>query len=66
MCGESCVRQPGRSSFPSLHQEAHRFYAPGQFEPSPPYPLHLLLLIKDAKASVAALQGEGEVEQRHP
>lgn len=31
-----------------------------------PTPFHLLLLIKDAKASVAALQGEGEVEQRHP
>lgn len=31
-----------------------------------PTPFHLLLLIKDAKASVAALQGEGEVEQCHP
>ena len=50
----------------ALHQEAHRFYARYQFEPSPTDSLHLLLLIKDAKASVAALQDEGEVEQRHP
>lgn len=48
----------------ALHHEARQFYTRYQFEPSPTDPLHLLLLIKDAKASVAALQNNGEAEQR--
>ncbi len=48
----------------ALHDEARRFYTRYQFEPSPTDALHLLLLIKDAKASVAALQGGGDAEQR--
>ena len=48
----------------ALHDKARRFYARYQFEPSPTDALHLMLLIKDAKASVAALQGEGDAEQR--
>jgi len=48
----------------ALHDEARRFYTRYQFEPSPTDALHLMLLIKDAKASVAALQGEGEAEER--
>lgn len=47
----------------ALHDEARRFYTRYQFEPSPTDPLHLLLLIKDAKASVAVLQRQGEAEQ---
>lgn len=47
----------------AIHDEARRFYTRYQFEPSPTDPLHLLLLIKDAKASVPALQSEGEAEQ---
>lgn len=48
----------------ALHDDARRFYLRFGFEPSPTDPLHLLLLIKDAKASSPALQREGEVEQR--
>lgn len=48
----------------ALHDEARRFCIRFQFEPSPTDPLDLLLLITDAKASVAALQREGEAEQR--
>lgn len=48
----------------ALHDEARRFYARYQFEPSPTDALQLMLLIKDAKASVAALQGEEDAEQR--
>jgi predicted N-acetyltransferase YhbS len=48
----------------ALHDEARRFYIRFQFEPSPTDPLHLMLLIKDAKASVTALQGEGDAEER--
>jgi predicted N-acetyltransferase YhbS len=39
----------------ALHDEARDFYARYDFEPSPTDPLHLMLLIKDAKASVPAL-----------
>ncbi len=39
----------------ALHDEAKRFYLRYQFEPTPTDPLHLMLLIKDAKASVAGL-----------
>ena len=42
----------------ALHDEARRFYTRYQFEPSPTDPLHLMLLIQDAKASVPALQGD--------
>jgi GNAT superfamily N-acetyltransferase len=42
----------------ALHDEARRFYTRYQFEPSPTDPLHLMLLIKDAKASVVGLRGE--------
>lgn len=48
----------------ALHDEARRFYTRYQFEPSPTDPLHLMLLIKDAKASVAALQGEAGERRR--
>jgi predicted N-acetyltransferase YhbS len=48
----------------ALHDEARRFYIRFQFEPSPTDPLHLMLLIKDAKASATALQGEGDAEER--
>lgn len=34
----------------SLHDNAREFYAHFGFEPSPTDPLHLLLLIKDARA----------------
>jgi hypothetical protein len=36
--------------------QARNFYTRYQFEPAPTDPLHLMLLIKDAKASVPALQ----------
>jgi len=36
----------------ALHEEARAFYAHFEFEPSPTDPLHLLLLIKDARAIV--------------
>jgi predicted N-acetyltransferase YhbS len=48
----------------ALHDEARDFYARYDFEASPTDPLHLMLLIKDAKASVPALQAEGEDEAR--
>lgn len=48
----------------ALHDEARRFYTRYQFEPSPTDPLHLMLLIKDAKASVPVLQGEADAEER--
>jgi hypothetical protein len=34
----------------ALHDEARAFYLHFDFEPSPTDPLHLLLLIKDARA----------------
>ena len=34
----------------ALHDEARAFYAHFQFEPSPTDPLHLMLLMKDARA----------------
>ena len=34
----------------ALHEQAQAFYAHFDFEPSPTDPLHLLLLIKDARA----------------
>jgi hypothetical protein len=34
----------------ALHEQARTFYAHFDFEPSPSDPLHLLLLIKDARA----------------
>lgn len=40
----------------ALHHDARRFHTRYQFEPSPTDPLHLLLLIKDAKVSVTALR----------
>ncbi|CAM3516060.1 GNAT family N-acetyltransferase [Mycobacterium frederiksbergense] len=42
----------------ALHDLAQSFYARYDFEPSPTDPLHLMLLIKDARASVPALQGD--------
>lgn len=36
----------------ALHEEACAFYAHFDFEPSPTDPLHLLLLIKDARAAI--------------
>jgi GNAT superfamily N-acetyltransferase len=36
----------------ALHEEARSFYSHCDFEPSPTDPLHLLLLIKDARALV--------------
>lgn len=36
----------------ALHEEARAFYAHFEFEPSPTDPLHLLLLIKDARAII--------------
>jgi GNAT superfamily N-acetyltransferase len=44
----------------ALHDEARQFYLRYQFEPSPTDPLHLMLLIKDAKASVPDLRGPTE------
>jgi GNAT superfamily N-acetyltransferase len=38
----------------ALHEEAKAFYRHFEFEPSPTDPLHLLLLIKDARDLVAA------------
>lgn len=35
----------------ALHDQAHTFYLHFGFEPSPTDPLHLLLLIKDARAA---------------
>lgn len=43
----------------ALHEQARQFYSRYQFEPSPTDSLHLLLLIRDAKASVAGLESEG-------
>ncbi|KMV18288.1 GCN5 family acetyltransferase [Mycolicibacterium conceptionense] len=36
----------------ALHEQARAFYAHFDFEPSPTDPLHLLLLIKDARALI--------------
>jgi GNAT superfamily N-acetyltransferase len=41
----------------ALHDQARSFYTRYQFEPSPT-PLHLMLMIKDAQASVPALRGD--------
>jgi GNAT superfamily N-acetyltransferase len=38
----------------ALHDDARAFYAHFDFEPSPTDPLHLMLLMKDARALVAA------------
>ncbi len=49
----------------ALHDEAKRFYLRYQFEPTPTDPLHLMLLIKDAKASVGGLgQQADQASQR--
>jgi predicted N-acetyltransferase YhbS len=48
----------------ALHDEARQFYARYDFEPSPTDPLHLMLLIKDAKASVPALQEDRDTPRR--
>lgn len=40
----------------AIHEDARSFYTRYQFEPSPTDPLHLMLLIKDAKASGAGLR----------
>jgi GNAT superfamily N-acetyltransferase len=48
----------------ALHDHARNFYARFNFEPSPTDPLHLMLLIKDAQASVPALQGDGNDARR--
>jgi GNAT superfamily N-acetyltransferase len=42
----------------ALHDHARNFYTRFNFEPSPTDPLHLMLLIKDAQASVPALRGD--------
>ncbi|WP_343708271.1 GNAT family N-acetyltransferase [Mycobacterium sp.] len=36
----------------ALHEEAQRFYAHFEFEPSPTDPLHLMLSMKDARALI--------------
>lgn len=38
----------------ALHEDARAFYMHFDFEPSPTDPLHLLLLIKDARALINA------------
>jgi hypothetical protein len=48
----------------ALHEQARSFYIRYQFEPSPTDPLHLMLLIKDAKASVPALQEDRDNTRR--
>jgi hypothetical protein len=48
----------------ALHDQARSFYTRYQFEPSPTDPLHLMLLIKDAKASVPALQEDRDTTRR--
>ena len=48
----------------ALHDHARNFYARFNFEPSPTDPLHLMLLIKDAKASVPALRADGDDDSR--
>jgi len=35
----------------ALNEEARRFYMRFDFEPSPVHPLHLMLLMKDIRAS---------------
>lgn len=48
----------------ALHDQARSFYTRYQFEPSPTDPLHLMLLIKDAKAIVPALQEDRDTARR--
>ncbi|KAA0077237.1 N-acetyltransferase [Mycolicibacterium sp. P9-64] len=48
----------------ALNDQARSFYARYQFEPSPTDPLHLMLLIKDAKTSVPALEGDRDTARR--
>jgi hypothetical protein len=36
----------------ALHDKAQEFYLRFDFEPSPTDPLHLLLLMKDARAAI--------------
>ncbi|MCV7169081.1 GNAT family N-acetyltransferase [Mycobacterium manitobense] len=48
----------------ALHDRARSFYTRYQFELSPTDPLHLMLLIKDAKASVPALQEDWDTARR--
>jgi GNAT superfamily N-acetyltransferase len=48
----------------ALHDHARNFYARFSFEPSPTDPLHLMLLIKDAQASVPALRRDGDDDSR--
>jgi GNAT superfamily N-acetyltransferase len=48
----------------ALNDQARSFYARYQFEASPTDPLHLMLLIKDAKASVPALQEDRDTARR--
>jgi predicted N-acetyltransferase YhbS len=42
----------------ALHEQARAFYAHFNFEPSPTDPLHLMLLMKDARALVTAPTSE--------
>lgn len=48
----------------ALHDQARSFYTRYQFEPSPTDPLHLMLMIKDARASVPALQEDRDTARR--
>lgn len=48
----------------ALHDQARNFYTRYQFEPSPTDPLHLMLLIKDARTSVPALQEDRDTARR--
>ncbi len=48
----------------ALHDQARGFYTRFQFEPSPTDPLHLMLMIRDAKFSVQALQKDRNTARR--
>lgn len=48
----------------AIHDHARNFYARFNFEPSPTDPLHLMLLIKDAQASVPALRAHEDDDSR--
>jgi GNAT superfamily N-acetyltransferase len=48
----------------ALHDHARGFYTRYNFEPSPTDQLHLMLLIKDAQASVPALRADGDDPRR--
>jgi predicted N-acetyltransferase YhbS len=42
----------------ALHEQAREFYQHLGFEPSPTHHLHLMLLMKDARAAIRAAEGE--------